>query len=90
MDLGAGFVFLDREHWHRGPLLTLPVLIHPNEYFGLEFRPSVGDVAGDNFEEYDVSVYVSYRLAAMRLGYRWLYGVEEKFSGTEFGLPLRF
>jgi hypothetical protein len=90
VDVGGGWLFADPRRWHRGWCASLPVLIHPNESFGIEFRPTLGNVAGDNYEEYDVSAYFSYRFAALRIGYRWLLALDEDLSGPELGITLRY
>ena len=89
-DLGIGFSSLQGEERHTGFSLTTPILVHPKEFFGIELRPSWSTIHANLLSDYDLGVVLSYRYAALRVGYRWMHSEHEALDGPYIGFSFRF
>lgn len=84
-DLGLGGLTLKGEQTTRKFLFSLPVLVHPSEHWGIEFRPAWADRISD----YDVALLLTRRFASAKLGYRWVDSPHESLDGPYIGISIR-
>lgn len=66
--------------------ITTPVLVHSSRRIGFEFRPSW---AG-NISDYDISMLLKSKYAAIKLGYRKLSAGTESLKGPYVGLSVHY
>jgi len=67
VDLGMGLFSIDDENESRFSV-TMPVLIHPNDFIGIEIRPEWAD----GISQYDIGVLIGFPYVSLKAGYRWL------------------
>lgn len=85
IDLGFGGVSIKGGDSGRFSF-TMPVLIRPGDYLGVELRPVwAGDIS-----EYDVGLLLGGRYVSLRTGYRWLSGPTQTLDGPYAGLSVHF
>jgi hypothetical protein len=89
-DLGLGSSILDGENRKSGFSLTTPVLIHPKEFIGIEFRPTWSTINGNPLDDYDLGIVLSRSYGSLRLGYRWMRSEHESLDGPYFGVSFKF
>lgn len=68
--LGLGAVVLAGHDTHSGFSLTMPVSVTPWRHWGARLTPTWSWVAGNQINDYDVSVDYIQRLYSLRAGYR--------------------
>ncbi len=85
VDLGAGALWLDGERTTTRFLFSIPVLIHPSEHWGLEFRPAWAGGLSD----YDIGALLSLQYASLKIGYRWVHSLNESLDGPYVGFSMR-
>jgi hypothetical protein len=90
MDFGLGIFTMNGNATHSGFSYTGPLLLHPNEYFGVELRPSWSIIAGNSIRDCDLSVLFSLKQAGLRVGYRWVQSYNESLHGPHCGLTVKF
>jgi len=90
IDLGAGGATVHGENQNIGFSLTTPLLIHPTEHVGLEFRPAWATIRGNPLSDYDVGIVVNVSHVAVRGGYRWMQSEHESLNGAYVGLSVIF
>jgi hypothetical protein len=90
LDFGLGVLFVEGENRHTGVSLTLPFLIHPTPFFGLEFRPTWSRIYDHPVGDYDIGIVAGPRFFSFRAGYRWLATEEEVIDGPYLGFTLTF
>lgn len=90
IDFGLGAHVLDRGDTASGVSGTVPVLIHPWNFLGFEFRPAWAGAGGDVIEDYDLSVLAGWRFVSARVGYRWTQAGGSSLNGPIFGLAARW
>lgn len=90
MDIGLGALVLQRDGSRSGFSFTLPILIHPSDRFGIEFRPAWSDLGGSTIQDYDVTVLVGVRYVSARAGYRWVRAGFAHLDGPEVGVAVRW
>jgi hypothetical protein len=90
MDMGVGRMTLTGNDRNSGFSFTMPILYHPKESAGVEFRPTWGWIRGNTIGDYDLSVLIGRRHGSLRVGYRWFAGPEESLNGPHVGLSLRY
>ena len=69
--LGLGGLVISGNETASGISGTAPVLIHPWEFLGLEFRPAWAGVNDNVVQDYDLSLLAGWRFVSVRAGYRW-------------------
>lgn len=85
-DLGCGVLTLNGDQPDSRFLLSLPVLIHPSPYWGVEFRPAWAARVSD----YDLAALLTWRCASLKLGYRWVDSPNESLDGPYAGFSVRW
>lgn len=90
IDLGIGGVVVDGEDTNAGVSGTLPILIHPWDFLGLELRPSWSSVKDNTVSDYDLSLLAGWRFISARAGYRWTKSGGSSLNGPIFGLAARW
>lgn len=86
LDLGYGAYFLDGKVHHAGNSFTLPIRIAPNDFFGVEFRPSWHFIGAGAIRDHTVSLRLGRRFAWLNAGYRWVESGPASLDGPEVGL----
>ena len=90
VDLGVGGLVVSGADDASGFSGTVPVLFHPWNVLGLEFRPAWAAV-NDNFVgDYDLSLLAGWRFVSLRAGYRWTESGSSSLNGPIFGLAARW
>lgn len=84
-DLGFGSLTLQGDDTTSSFLFSVPVLIHPDKHWGLEFRPAWSDRVSD----YDLAALLTWRYASVKAGYRWVNSPHASLNGPYIGLSLR-
>ncbi len=89
---GLGWYSIEGDQIQDGPALTVPVMLYPNDWFGVEFRPAWAVINDKVLSDYDVSASLGHRFAHLRLGYRWLWVQHEGhwLDGPYAGLSFSF
>jgi hypothetical protein len=90
IDLGFGGMSLEGENGNSGLSFTVPVLVHPWDYFGVEFRPSWSSINHNTIPDYELSLLTGWRYFSLRAGYRRVMSDTESLSGPFAGISLRF
>jgi hypothetical protein len=90
VDIGMGVFVLDGNETNSSFSLTTPLLFHPTEFFGVEFRPAWTSVNGSSIGDYDLSILAGWQYVSLRAGYRWLRSEDESLDGPHMGLSIRF
>ena len=87
---GVGAMILAGDSRNSGFSLTVPILIYPQESFGLEFRPTWSWINENEVDDYDISVVLSSKHAGLRAGYRWVSSDDDSLDGPYLGFLFRF
>ncbi|NOY68419.1 MAG: hypothetical protein GXP53_02850 [Deltaproteobacteria bacterium] len=90
LDLGLGTLIINGKNENSGFSFTLPFIIRPVKYVGVEFRPAWSSVNGTDVNDYDIAIMLGEKYASLKLGYRWLHSVEESLNGPYAGVSLYF
>lgn len=90
IDFGLGVVDVARQQSLGGISTTLPLLIHPSEFWGVEFRPAWSLVNEHVVSDYDLSLLLGCRYVSLIAGYRWLSTGTASLNGPHIGLALRW
>lgn len=90
VDLGAGAMVLDGKAENSGFSLTLPLLWHPKDFFGIEFRPLWSTINENDIQDHDLSVLLGWRYCSLRAGYRWVRSPSESLDGPHIGVSMRW
>lgn len=90
VDLGVGAMVLSGDDTRHGISGTVPILIHPWEVVGLEFRPAWAGLGGHTVGDYDLALVVGWRYLRLRSGYRWLSSGPASLNGPTIGLSARW
>lgn len=90
VDLGLGGLVISGNETASGISGTAPVLIHPWEFLGLEFRPAWAGVNDNVVQDYDLSLLAGWRFVSVRAGYRWTKSGGESLNGPIFGAAARW
>ncbi len=90
--LGAGGYIIKGDREQSGAALTVPILVYPCDYFGIEFRPAWARINNKTISDYDISVSAGQRFIQLRTGYRWLWvqGEGHWLNGPYAGVSLSF
>jgi hypothetical protein len=86
VDLGLGVMELRGNARSSKFAGTLPILCHPTEYFGVEFRPAWRDGIAD----YDLATLLTWRAVSLKAGYRWVQSPNTSLDGPYCGLSARY
>lgn len=90
LDLGIGSLFLEGDGSNSGVSFTAPVLIHPSDFFGFEFRPAWSSINENTINDYDAALLLGWRFASLRVGYRWFMTAHESLNGPQVGIAMRW
>lgn len=71
--LGVGGYVIKGDETHGGAALTVPAMLYPSDWLGIEFRPAWASINWKTISDYDISISVGSRLIHLRTGYRWLW-----------------
>ncbi len=88
IDFGIGSINLKDENNHTGTSYTLPVLIYPVDYLGIEFRPAYSYINDNSLEDYDVGLYFHIRYMTLQAGYRSVKTENESLEGPYVGFSI--
>lgn len=88
IDFGIGGIHLKDEHSHTGTSFTIPILIYPVKYFGLEFRPTYSNIDDNSLEDYDVGLYFHVLYMTLQAGYRSVSTENESLEGPYIGFSI--
>lgn len=83
--LGFGSLAIDGQHSTSRFLFTTPVLVHPHENWGIEFRPTWSE----NIQDYDLALMMTFKHTSLKLGYRWLISPNQNLDGPYAGISMR-
>jgi hypothetical protein len=89
-DIGLGSLFLAGDKTYSGFSFTTPLLYHPSEHFGVEFRPVWSNLEGSTIQDYDLAMLLGWRYVSLKAGYRWFLSNTASLNGPELGLVLRW
>ena len=70
VDLGVGVLQMSGQATHTAFSFTLPVLVHPMPWFGVEYRPAWSTIADNTIRDQELALVLGGPYAALRLGYR--------------------
>lgn len=89
---GIGGYVIEGEDSQSGAALTIPVMLYPADWWGLEFRPAWASINDKTISDYDISVSAGARFLHLRAGYRWLWvqGDGDWLNGPYAGITLSF
>jgi hypothetical protein len=90
VDLGAGAMILNGFQDNNGYSVTVPILYHPTNFYGFEFRPVWSSINENDIQDFDLAVLFGWRYASIKAGYRWLRSPHQSLDGPEFGIALRW
>jgi len=90
IDLGLGVLTVDRPEHREAFSLTLPILVHPSDHYGFEFRPAWSKVSGERVTDYDLNLLLGARYVSLRVGYRWVESVSDTYNGPQIGVAVRW
>ena len=90
IDLGAGAMVLKGIQENSGFSVTVPVLIHPSDHYGFEFRPVWSSINENDIQDFDVAVLFGWRYVSVKAGYRWVRSPHQSLDGPEMGVSLRW
>jgi len=90
VDLGFGSLTIRGEQKETGFSMTTPVLIHPNDHLGIEWRPVWSTIKENRITDNDLSVTTGWRYVSFRIGYRWVTSDTVSLNGPQAGLSLRW
>ncbi len=90
IDLGVGGMFLSGNQENSGFSVTVPVLYHPTDFYGFEFRPVWSSINENDIQDFDLAVLFGWRYASIKAGYRWLRSPHQSLDGPEIGIALRW
>lgn len=90
LDLGIGSLYLEGDESNSGASFTVPVLIHPSDFFGFEFRPVWSSINGNTINDYDAALLLGWRFASLRISYRWFMTDHESLNGPQIGIAMRW
>jgi hypothetical protein len=90
VDLGAGAMVLKGVQENSGFSVTVPVLIHPSDHYGFEFRPVWSSINENDIQDFDVAFLFGWRYASVKAGYRWVRSPHQSLDGPEMGVSLRW
>jgi len=65
-DIGVGAVIIEGTHTTGGFSITIPLLVHPSDHYGLEIRPSWGFISGNVLQDYDIGILAGWRHVRVR------------------------
>ena len=89
---GVGGYVIEGKDSQSGAALTIPVMLYPADWCGLEFRPAWASINDKVVSDYDVSISAGQRFLQLRAGYRWLWVRHEGhwLDGPYAGMTLSF
>jgi hypothetical protein len=90
IDLGLGGTELKGTQFNSGLSVTVPVLYHPSQFFGIELRPAWSSINESSIQDVDAAVLVGMRYISVKAGYRWMRSPHQSLDGPEAGLSLRW
>jgi len=90
IQLGLGQFSLEGDTKHSNTSFTLPILYHPTNWLGFEFRPAWTTINGNSIADYDVSIITGWDYVSLKLGYRAIQSPNETLDGPYIGLSIRF
>ena len=85
VDLGLGALTVQGDRTTSNLLFSLPVLVHPHENWGVEFRPAWSEF----YSDYDLALLLTHRYTSLKLGYRWVHSPDESLDGPYAGFSVR-
>lgn len=68
IDLGLGALTVDQPEHRQAFSMTIPILIHPSDHYGLEFRPAWSNVSSERITDYDLNLLLGARYVSLRIG----------------------
>lgn len=90
IDLGLGVLIVDQPEHEESVSFTIPILMHPSDHVGFEFRPAWSKVSGERITDYDLNLLLGARYVSLRVGYRWVESVSDTYNGPQIGVALRW
>jgi hypothetical protein len=90
VDLGVGSIILEGDERHSGLSTTTPIIIHPCDWFIVEFRPMWSNINGSAIDEYELGFLFNYDFMAIKAGYRWTRSPQESLNGPFIGASIRY
>lgn len=85
VDLGLGALTVQGDRTSSNLLFTLPVLVHPHENWGVEFRPAWSEF----YSDYDLALLLTHRYTSLKFGYRRVHSPDESLDGPYAGFSVR-
>lgn len=70
VDLGIGMLQMSGRDTHSALSFTVPVLIHPTPWLGLEYRPAWARIAIHSVRDQELALMLGGPFASLRMGYR--------------------
>jgi hypothetical protein len=90
VDLGFGSLTIKGDKKETGFSITTPVLFHPNDVLGIEWRPVWSTIKENRISDNELSVMTGWRYFSLRFGYRWVTSDTVSLNGPQAGLSLRW
>lgn len=89
LDLGLGGYEISGVSTNSGGSSTVHLLIYPNEYLGIELRPSWATVNGNEISDHELGITYGERYWSVFAGYHWLETSGSSLNGPFVGFSLR-
>ena len=91
LDLGVGGFWMEGTRRTDGISLSAALLVYPEEYWGLEFRPTVAMLETESsIRDYDLALHYRQELVGVKVGYRWTKSPNVTLEGPYLGLVFRW
>ena len=90
VDLGLGSMIIEGNNTNSGFSFTLPILFHPKDFAGVEFRPAWAFINDNTIQDYELTLSLGWQYISFRIGYRWMCSPHVSLSGPLAGLSLRY
>lgn len=90
IDGGLGVLEVRGQEDNTGLSITVPVLYHPSEHYGLELRPAWSSINANTISDIDLALVLGLRYASLRVGYRLVRSRDVSLDGPYTGVALRW
>jgi hypothetical protein len=88
LGLGTAAVLGDNEN--SGSSFTMPIRMHTDKNWGIEYKPEWININGNRFADYDLGFYVDFKYGSAIVGYRWWDTKYTSLEGPYVGFAVRF
>ena len=90
LDFGFGNYKIDGRNTNDDFAFTMPVIIHPTENFGIEFRPVWSQINGNDLRDHTLDVLYDWKYISIKAGYRWQKIANARLNGAHIGVVFHY